>query len=287
MTEDMHPSQPATGEPLVLGWHTCCLTVKDLHASSDFYSRAGFTVVGGQPEQHWLALNNASTDLSILQQDLPANCLNFRGADIHALAAEHRERGFDLVGLAEYDPSDSPPDWHTDESGVALPLAGSASYTIMDPDGNVLFFDTVPLERERFAAGQPYCWPGCDGNLQEGQLPMGWLHVCLAVADIGASVSFYERLGLTLIEDHRPEGWSILGANEPGYFRVALFQGHIERNLINFRGEEITALADRLRGADIVLNKEPRIEADGSASFEVRDPDDNVIYFNTLPGETP
>jgi catechol 2,3-dioxygenase-like lactoylglutathione lyase family enzyme len=126
-----------------------------------------------------------------------------------------------------------------------------------------------------------------DPSAEIEALVPGWAHSCLNVASIQASLEFYKGLGLKLIEDHQEQGWAILGLDQPRYFRLAMFQGHISTNLLNFRGADIHALADRLSRAGYALSKPARREEDGSDSFELLDPDGNVIYFNTFPGEEP
>ena len=269
------------GDELHLGWHSYCLGVESVPAMLDYYVRLGFSVVGGQPEHGWVGLNNEATDLSMVQ-GLPAHCLNFRGADVAALAAEHRRRGFEPVGYAEYDPGVYPAEWHTDEEGRALPLDGSASYTLADPDGNTVMFDTVPLERARQLAGQRFCMPVATGELLPDQKVLGRHDLCLNVADLVKSLEFYARVGLEVEKDRRSEGWALLTAGE---LRLGLYQGHIERNCMNFRGADVFAVAARMKADGLTIHRGPEIEADGSAGAWLEDPEGNAIYLNTAPGE--
>ena len=64
-----------------------------------------------------------------------------------------------------------------------------------------------------------------------------------------------------------------------------LFQGHIDENLINFRGGDIEAIAEELTARGIELTMPVRRHPDGSWNAEVRDPDGNSIFFTTFPEE--
>lgn len=113
-------------------------------------------------------------------------------------------------------------------------------------------------------------------------LNIGRIEYCLNVADINASFEFYQKLGFVAVTDMRQEGYAIMSNGDA---RIALFQGHIERNLLNFRGADVFAIAKELQSRGLVLSKDAHIEQDGSAAAEIIDPDGNVIYFNTFPGE--
>ncbi len=114
------------------------------------------------------------------------------------------------------------------------------------------------------------------------RLDLGEHHLCLDVNDLDASIDFYRKLGFVLVSDHREESWGVMRTDG---FVLALYQGHIERNLMNFRGGDIEEIGAELSDRGISFEKEPHLEADGSWSAEIRDPDGNVIYFNTFPDE--
>lgn len=111
---------------------------------------------------------------------------------------------------------------------------------------------------------------------------LGEHHLCLCVADIAASIAFYEKLDFEILDDHRDDKWIVLSH---GTFVLALFEGHIDRNLMNFRGGDVEQIGAELKSRGVELTKDPHLEPDGSWSAEVRDPDGNVIYFNTWPSE--
>ena len=111
---------------------------------------------------------------------------------------------------------------------------------------------------------------------------LGWFELCLNVADLAASMDFYQRLGLKLVGGEPEQGWAVLSQ---GNLRLALYEGHIERTLLNFRGRDVFEIAEAWQARGLALKAGPEQEADGSASAELLDPDGNVIYLNTFPGE--
>jgi len=111
---------------------------------------------------------------------------------------------------------------------------------------------------------------------------LGETHLCLKVADLGVSLEFYEKLGFHLLEDHRAENWAILSHHN---LVLGLYEGHIERNLINFRGGDVAAIAKELTAQGLTFDKAPKEESNGSWSAEMQDPDGNVLFFNTYPDE--
>lgn len=113
-------------------------------------------------------------------------------------------------------------------------------------------------------------------------MDLGEYHSCLNVQDLARSIEFYTRLGFEIVGDHRDENWAVLQHNN---LTLSLFQGHIERNLINFRGGDIEAIHGEAARRGLEFDKPAHREADGSWSAELRDPDGNCIYFNTFPTE--
>ena len=113
-------------------------------------------------------------------------------------------------------------------------------------------------------------------------MDLGEHYPCLNVQDLTRSIEFYQKLDFTIIEDHTSENWAVLQHNN---MALCLFQGHIDENLINFRGGNIEAIHKEATSRGLKFTKPPSLEPDGSWSAEIRDPDGNVIYFNTFPDE--
>lgn len=126
----------AQGEPgLDLGNFSVSLAVKDLKASRAFYEKLGFTVVGGQPNQNWVIMQNRTSTIGLFQGMFDRNIMTFnpgwnRGSkpvavfdDVRDLQQRLRERGLT-------------PTMAADEAST-----GSASLMLADPDGNPILID--------------------------------------------------------------------------------------------------------------------------------------------------
>ena len=118
-----------------LGAFSISLTVKDIHASKDFYEKIGFETLGGDIEQKWLILKNGSTVIGLFQGMFDKNILTFNpGWDENAQNLEaftdirEIQKTLKAKGVA-----------FTSEADETS--AGPASFTIEDPDGNPILFD--------------------------------------------------------------------------------------------------------------------------------------------------
>jgi len=132
------------------------------------------------------------------------------------------------------------------------------------------------------------------------KLDLGSYFPCLNVENLDDSMNYYMKLGFKIREDHREENWAVLQHNNmvlclfQGHIDVnminfrggdILFQGHIDVNMINFRGGDIEAIVSLASERGVKFTKLAHIEHDGSWSAETVDPDGNVIYFNTYSEE--
>jgi catechol 2,3-dioxygenase-like lactoylglutathione lyase family enzyme len=118
--------------------------------------------------------------------------------------------------------------------------------------------------------------------MEDRNTELGEFVLCLNVKDLGQALEFYRRLGLKQVGGVPDEGWVILGHSN---LKLGLFEGHIEKNLLNFRGGDVFALTRELEGRGLKILRGPEREADGSAGAWLADPDGNLIYFNTCPDE--
>jgi catechol 2,3-dioxygenase-like lactoylglutathione lyase family enzyme len=120
------------------------------------------------------------------------------------------------------------------------------------------------------------------------KINMGKFFLCLNVRDVKRSLAFYRKLGLTQVGGVVEEGWAMLGYHN---LCLGLYQGHIEQNLLNFRGGDVFAIAAELKARGFKFKKEAEREADaareadGSDGAWLEDPDGNLIYFNTHADE--
>lgn len=125
---------PARSNAMTLGNFSVSLTVSDINASKAFYEKVGFTQVFGDPAQHWVIMQNGSTNIGLFQGMFPRNALTFNPGwdhngqptatfeDVRAIQRRLREAGLEV--------------------GTAIDSAsGPASFSVTDPDGNPILFD--------------------------------------------------------------------------------------------------------------------------------------------------
>lgn len=118
-----------------LGAFSVSLAVKDMAASRAFYEPLGFSMVGGDGES-WTILANGTTAIGLFQGMFEGNILTFNPGwtglgeaveeftDVRELRAQLAERGIETSG----------------DTTVDTP-SGPASFSVADPDGNVILFD--------------------------------------------------------------------------------------------------------------------------------------------------
>ena len=117
-------------EKINMGKFFLCLKVRDVKRSLAFYRKLGLTQVGGAVEEGWATLGYHNLCLGLYQGHIEQNLLNFRSGDVFAIAAELKARGFKLKKEAEQEADGSDGAW------------------LEDPDGNLIYFNTHPDERE-------------------------------------------------------------------------------------------------------------------------------------------
>ena len=118
-----------------IGAFSLSLTVKDIHASKEFYEKLGFGTFGGDIDQNWLIMKNEDCIIGLFQGMFEKNMLTFNPGwnsdaeevnpfkDVRQLQEELREKGIAFV--SEADPK----------------TEGPASFVIIDPDGNPILVD--------------------------------------------------------------------------------------------------------------------------------------------------
>ena len=118
---------------------------------------------------------------------------------------------------------------------------------------------------------------------------LGAFSLSLAVKDIEASRSFYEKLGFTPFAGDSAQNWLIL---KNGDHAIGLFQGMFEKNILTFNpgwdsnAQTLDAFTDvrdlqrRLKAQGVVLQTEADEASSGPASFLVLDPDGNPILID-------
>lgn len=174
-----------------LGFYSVCLRATSLEKTVSFYKKLGFEPTGEDAPGLRVSLkygNDALTFMSFLNDNL----INFRGAHIHNLKREISSREIEIKTFEELDGEER---LMLDDQGKPLPENECGHFSVYDPDGHDLFFNTHPEERvpfEKAVLSPP--------SLTHDTIPehgvLGKLVYCLVVTDLGSSLTFYERLGL-------------------------------------------------------------------------------------------
>ena len=120
-------------------------------------------------------------------------------------------------------------------------------------------------------------------------MELGAFSVSLAVKDLEASRSFYEKIGFEVVGGDPSQNWQIL---RNGGHTIGLFQGMFEQNILTFNpgwdGEaqplasftDVRELQRQLKASGVVLQSEANESNTGPASFVVLDPDGNPILVD-------
>lgn len=243
-----------------LGRLDYCLSIKDIKKSFDFYSKLDFQIVEGKVEENWVVVEHGNLRLGLYQDERTGSTLNFRGANMLKVAELIKELGISPVRSKYYDD-------------------GTGSITIKDPDGYVLFFDTHETELH---LGENLEIDLSNIYHAKPNLLLGRTDLCLDVSNIETSLKFYKNLGLEEKGGNIEEQWVILTQSN---LRLALFEANKPSTTINFRGGNVRNIFASLESKGIKFEKLPEDEEDGSVGATLRDPDDNLIYFNTSPEE--
>lgn len=120
-------------------------------------------------------------------------------------------------------------------------------------------------------------------------MELGAFSVSLAVKDIAASRTFYEKLGFAVFGGDQARNWLIL---KNGSTVIGLFQGMFEGNLLTFNpgwsadAKPLPAFTDvreiqrQLKAGGVALTNEADAAGSGPASLMLTDPDGNQILLD-------
>ena len=109
-------------------------------------------------------------------------------------------------------------------------------------------------------------------------MDLGSFSLSLAVADLAASQSFYEKLGFRSF-DGDGATWVML---QQGTAKIGLFHGLFEGNAMTFNPSDVRGVQRRLKADGISLLLEADEQGDGPAHAMLTDPDGNVILLDQL-----
>lgn len=121
-------------------------------------------------------------------------------------------------------------------------------------------------------------------------MQLGAFSISLAVKDLAASRTFYEKLGFAVIGGVAEQNWLIL--RNPDQVVIGLFQGMFERNMLTFNPgwnqlcENLPSFTDvreiqaRLEAQGLVLDTRADASTTGPASLVLTDPDGNPVLID-------
>lgn len=119
-------------------------------------------------------------------------------------------------------------------------------------------------------------------------MELGAFSVSLAVKDIEASKSFYEKLGFTAFSGNQSQGWLIL---KNGSTVIGLFQGMFDKNILTFNpgwdqsAQPLSSFADvrevqkSLDAQGVEITTRADADSKGPAHIILADPDGNAIML--------
>ncbi len=120
-------------------------------------------------------------------------------------------------------------------------------------------------------------------------MELGAFSISLNVKDIGASKSFYEKLGFNIFAGDISQNWLVM---KNGDHIIGLFQGILEKNTLTFNpgwdqsaGQldsftDIRDIQNQLKSQGLDLTTEVDASTSGAGSLIVLDPDGNPILFD-------
>jgi predicted enzyme related to lactoylglutathione lyase len=120
-------------------------------------------------------------------------------------------------------------------------------------------------------------------------MELGTFSISLAVKDLAASRSFYEKFGFNAFAGDASQNWLIL---KNGDHVIGLFQGMFEKNILTFNPgwdsnaqklatfTDVRELQRRLKAQGVQLVTEADESTTGPASFMAVDPDGNPILVD-------
>ena len=120
-------------------------------------------------------------------------------------------------------------------------------------------------------------------------MDLGAFSVSLAVKDLEASRSFYEKLGFEVVGGDASQNWLILRNRS---HTIGLFQGMFEKNILTFNpgwnsnAEKVDSFTDirdlqrELKARGVELQQEADESTTGPASLMAVDPDGNTILLD-------
>jgi lactoylglutathione lyase len=120
-------------------------------------------------------------------------------------------------------------------------------------------------------------------------MDLGAFSISLAVKDLEASKSFYEKFGFRAFAGDMAQNWLIM---KNGDHTIGLFQGMFQKNILTFNPgwdsnasklasfTDVRELQRQLRARGVRFEQEADESSSGPASFVAVDPDGNPILVD-------
>ncbi|GAB4110519.1 MAG: hypothetical protein Fur005_11170 [Roseiflexaceae bacterium] len=120
-------------------------------------------------------------------------------------------------------------------------------------------------------------------------MKLGVFSISLAVKDLAASRSFYEKLGFQVFGGNQDENWLIMKHGEQ---LIGLFQGMFEQNILTFNPgwdsnaqvlpeyTDVREIQRYLKAQGVHLDREADPQSTGPAYITLTDPDGNPILID-------
>ncbi len=120
-------------------------------------------------------------------------------------------------------------------------------------------------------------------------MELGGFSISLAVEDLEASRTFYQKLGVEVVGGDQSQDWLIM---RNGTCTIGLFRGMFDRNILTFNPgwdaqvsplESFTDVRDlqrQLKDRGVTFESEADEETKGPARFIVVDPDGNPVLVD-------
>jgi predicted enzyme related to lactoylglutathione lyase len=120
-------------------------------------------------------------------------------------------------------------------------------------------------------------------------MELGAFSISLAVKDLEASKTFYEKFGFKVFAGDASQNWLIM---KNGDHVIGLFQGMFEKNILTFNpgwdsnAQKLATFTDvreiqrQLKAQGVQLLQEADESTTGPASFVAVDPDENPILID-------
>ena len=253
-------------QPIDLGRTCLCLKVADVDDTAAFYEKLGFRSTGEDAPKQRRSLIQGATILTF-RNFLPRSLINYRGASIHALVTELKARGLAILG------HNTGPELQLmlDDDGNPLPDNECGFFTVFDPDGNEIFFNTHPPEREPYEDGRWVPQENLAADIQNtatGEGVLGRFLYRLDVRDLEACIAFYENLGLSVLGSTADS--ATMGSRhphmeqDPTSFPISLRRAKESGSALLFCCEDPDAVADSIRthGLQVVPSQDGLVVTD-------------------------